>query len=169
MNHDEDFDIKLLVRIIILAVLSVAAFCLCLTARAQEPNLTGADFIADAQFVRWVAYAEHRSPDRGLNAVTMIEAAARQAGVKNYGKMVSVAWHEGRFKTDALSKTGYYHGMFQIGKAHMQHMKELDLDYYCEADRLHYGMLLYKWHGLEPWSTRKLARRDYNQVMRNCK
>jgi hypothetical protein len=137
-------------------------------AHASEPNLDGADFIADAQFLRWVAYAERRSPEYGLKAVTMIERAARLAEVDDYGKMVAVAYYEGRFKADARSPHGKYNGMFQVDVHFAAAMKEMGLDYWCEADRLHYGMLLFKWHGLRPWVTASLARRDYRRVMDDC-
>lgn len=145
---------------IIIIILSLICIC-----QAAEPDLTGATFIADEQFVAWAKYAENKSSERGLNAVTMIAEAAARAGVEDYGKMVAVAWYESRFKTNALSKTGYYRGMFQIGKLHKKHMDKLDLDYYCEADRLYYGMLLFKDTGLKPWSTANRARRDYKKVM----
>lgn len=163
-------DIAARVVFFVLAIfLAFIVFCMVNTRAHAEPNLDNADFIADAEFIRWVDYACGKNSDRGLDAVTMIEAAAHKAGVEHFGIMVCVAWYESRFRQDVVSRNGRYRGMLQIGAPHRQAMDDMGLDYYSEEDRLHYGMLLYKWHGLQPWGVRSRARRDYRLVIGGTK
>jgi soluble lytic murein transglycosylase-like protein len=154
---------------VVLALIAIIAIATTRAHAEQQPNLNNADFIADQQFIRWTEYACGKSSDRGLNAVTMIEAAARKAEVEHYGIMVCVAWYESRFKPDVVSRNGRYRGMLQIGASHQQAMESMGLDYSLEEDRLHYGMLLYKWHGLQPWGVRSRARRDYRLIIGGTK
>jgi hypothetical protein len=155
--------------IVAFLILFIAVAFLFTKAHTQEtppaPDLTNADFIADQMFERWYRYAVRKDPERALASLTMIETAAKRAGVEDYGKMVAVAWYESRFNPNALSKSHYYRGMFQLGKHFKKPMADMGLDYYNESDRLYFGMLKYKNAGLKPWSVRSRARRDYNIVM----
>jgi hypothetical protein len=161
--------ISRLVFLAIVILVALIAFFMFNTRAHAEPNLDNADFIADAEFIRWVDYACDKNSDRGLDAVTMIEAAAHKAEVEHFGIMVCVAWYESRFKQDVVRRNGLYRGMLQISKSHADDMREMGLDYYSEEDRLHYGMLLYKWHGLQPWGVRSKARRDYRRIIGGTK
>lgn len=151
--------------LLLTALVFVMFFCYLLMTRCAVAGDGEADFFADAKFIRWADYACSKSGERGLNAVTMIEAAAKKVGIEDWGKLVCVAWYESRFKTNAVSRSGRYRGMLQIGSMHKAAMEKMGLDYYCEADRLEYGCWLYKWHGLQPWSVRNRARRDYKMVI----
>ncbi len=75
--------------------------------------------------------------------------------------LACIARYESGFNPQASS--GACRGLLQIHRIHRGSMADMGLDYDIEVDRLLYGCWLYSWHGLKPWSVRRLAQRDYQE------
>ena len=104
----------------------------------------------------------------GADAAALLVAATRRVYSEtghrvSYYMLACIAKRESGGKVDAVSPSGYYHGLLQIGRLHRAAMQRMGLVWDDPSDMTYYGACLYLWQGDKPWSTRYSAKREYNK------
>jgi hypothetical protein len=79
----------------------------------------------------------------------------------------ALARYESRFDPACVGGAGE-RGLLQIHPCHKRRMRDAGLDFDSEVDRLSFAASLYKSRGLQPWTVRAKAQREYRRLKAEC-